>query len=93
MLERYDPRSDCRERADSWERSFGSRSGTSERAATIIRVTCSPATSTSLADATGSTCATVIASTRSMARRGGRWRRSAHFGSSPRVMQSPRAAY
>jgi DNA-binding MarR family transcriptional regulator len=31
MFDRYDPRSDCRERADSWERSFGSRSGTSER--------------------------------------------------------------
>ena len=31
MFDRYDPRSDCRERGDSWERSFGSRSGTSER--------------------------------------------------------------
>ena len=32
MFDRYDPRSDDRrERGDSWERSFGSRSGTSER--------------------------------------------------------------
>lgn len=31
MLDRYDPRSDGRDRGDSWDRSFGSRGGVGER--------------------------------------------------------------
>jgi hypothetical protein len=31
MLDRYDPRTDSRDREDSWDRSFGSRGGSSDR--------------------------------------------------------------
>ena len=88
MWDRYDPRDDDRDRGSAWDRDLGGRGSTSDRDRNenATRVTYSRRISTSHVEASAGRFGSATVSTRSMAPRAARWRRSARFGSSPRAI-------